>query len=214
MKDNVTDDYSDEPGELDSLPVLVARSGGLQPWRRVFHACFGVALAATLYLLRERGLSLLGLGVLLAVLLSLDALRLTAPHLNRLFFRQFQALVSPREEKRIASSTWYVLGGLLLVGVFPLPVAVSAILVLALADPTASYMGRRWGKRKLGSGTVLGSSVFLLVALLVLTPFLGVPRAALAAAITAVVEALPIPLDDNLTVPLAAGTAAWLASLM
>jgi dolichol kinase len=187
------------------LAPLVARSSGLQPWRRVFHAANGLVLALTpgaLGMSKTLVVALLALGS--AALLAFDLVRLRAPSLNLLFFRLFPALVSPREAAGVASSTWYAVGALLVWGLFPAETAVAAILVLALADPAASFLGRRIQSPRFGAGSRFGSGVFLLVASVVLAPALGFPLALLAAAGVTLVEAVPWKLDDNLTVPLTA----------
>lgn len=81
----------------------------------------------------------------------------------------------------------------------------AAILVLALADPTASVLGRLFGKRRLGKGTVAGSSAFLVVAFLCILTVTAWPMALAAAAAIAAAEILPLPLDDNLLLPQASG---------
>lgn len=198
------------PPAVPPLEDLVSRTEGRQPWRRVFHAACGVALVAWLVVL-EPGwpLAVGGLGGLAALLFLLDAARLRSPRLNRLFFRTLLPFVSAREATGIASSTWFVTGSFLAVAIFPRDVAVAAILVLALADSTASYVGRRWGRRPLGTGTVEGSLVFLTIAAAVLVPLAGPIPGAAAALAAAAVERLPWPLDDNLTVPLVTGAALW-----
>jgi dolichol kinase len=193
------------------LAPLVERTRGLQPWRRLFHAANGVAVAL---LPGALGLGktpvLWVLGILLVVVVAADVARLRVAKLNALFFRMFPALASPREAVGIASSTWYLVGVFLTYALFPMRVAVPGILVLALADPAAGTLGRLYGKRRLGHGTWVGSAAFLAVAFGVLAFHLG-PAAGLAAAlIVAMVEAVPWRLDDNLTVPVAAAFAAWL----
>jgi dolichol kinase len=192
------------------MATLVARTEGLQPWRRIFHALCGLIVVALLVGLEPEWIVATGvLGVLTLVVLAADLLRLVRPELNRLFFRLFPALASPREERRLASSTWFLLGVFFAVVVFPREVTIPAILVLALADPAASWMGRRWGRRRFGAGTVVGSTVFFLVAALVLAPFVGPGVALAAAAVIALLEAAPWPVDDNLVIPLAAGVVLW-----
>ena len=140
------------------LPALVERTRGLQPWRRVFHACVGMVLAwLPLALGLPRGALLGALATLLALLLAADLVRLMAPGLNALFFASFPSLASPREAERLASSTWYVLGVLLVYALFPVRVAVPAILVLALADPAASALGRLVGRGGWGRGRWRGA---------------------------------------------------------
>jgi len=82
--------------------------------------------------------------------------------------------------------------------------------VVGLADPAASIIGRRWGRVRLGKGTLEGAVAFMLVASIVLAVTVeGGLRPLLVALVVTVVELLPLPLDDNLTVPLAvAGTLA------
>ncbi len=189
-----------------SLADLVKKTEGLQPWRRVFHAANGTVLVLILsFVPVPTPFVLLFLGALLAILVLADALRLARPDLNVLFFRAFTFLASPREEKGVASSTWYVLGALLVLLLYPRQAALAGILTLALADPMASLIGRKWGRRKLGSGTLEGSVVFFLVASLTLAFFAPWPVAVAAALAAAAVEAIPWPVDDNLSVPLAAG---------
>jgi len=91
-------------------------------------------------------------------------------------------------------------------------VAIAAILVLGLADPAAGVVGRIWGRRPLGKGTVEGTTTFWLVATLVLVPFFGWPPALLAAGVAAVSEIVPGLVDDNLVIPVITGAVLWLTS--
>jgi dolichol kinase len=192
------------------LIPLVASTEGLQPWRRIFHASAGVALVYLLHRFEPGwGMTVGGLGSLAVVLFALDALRLGVPALNRLFFRAFPGLVSPREAQGIASSTWYAVGCALTLALFPRPLAMAAILVLALADPAASYAGRRWGRRRTGTGTWLGTGVFVGVACGVLLAFAPPISAVLVALLVGLVERTRWVLDDNLVVPLVTGALLW-----
>ncbi len=186
------------------LDELVRRTRGPQPWRRVFHAANGVLIAsAVTWWPFAPELVPLGLWTTCAALLLADLVRLRVDTANRLFFRFFRRLASPREARGIASSTWYMLGITLAVTFAPTAVAVSGILVMALSDPAASYFGRRWGRRPFLGGSVEGSVLFLLVTVAVLAPRHG-PWIALAVALPVTfLERRSWPLDDNLTVPVA-----------
>jgi len=193
-----------EPTE--AMAELVSRTEGLQPGRRLFHAANGLLIAGALYLLApSRYLSLPLLGGVALALLALDLVRLRHEPLNRLFFRLLRPFASPREAEGVASSTWYMVGCTLAVALFSPAVAVQAILLLALADPAAGYAGRRWGRRRLGTGTGLGTAVFLLTGTLTLLPWVPLPGAILVSAGVAAAELLPWKVDDNLVIPLVAG---------
>jgi dolichol kinase len=201
------------PAAGDEFSELVGRTSGLQPWRRVFHAANGVMLAlgpGALGLIPPLTVGILA--VLLVALLSMDLARLRAPGLNALFFRTFPSLASPREAEGIASSTWYVVGALIAWAFFEPAVVVPSILVLALADPAASFLGRVMKSPRVGTGSVFGSSVFFVVATAILLPGAGWGVALAVAALVTAVEAMPWKLDDNLTVPLS--TAVFLSLML
>ena len=196
-----------DPYQNNRLAELVAKTTGLQTGRRIVHAITGtVIFVAVTQLDLSKSLTITGLSVLFLILLASDLVRLRVPHLNILFFRFFQILVSPRESQNIASSTWYILGALLAIVLFPLSAALSGILVLAWADPTASYLGRRWGKRSFLGGTLVGTTAFLVVAVLILSVRHPLTIAIPSACLITLVERLAWPLDDNLVLaPACAG---------
>ena len=168
------------------LDGLVSRTAGLQPWRRVLHATTGLIVAAVLYFgVPPSGVVTVAMGTAC------------------LFFRIFLALVSPREAARVASSTWYVLGLFLVLALFPVRTWIPSALVLALADPFASVVGRIWGRRRIGKGTAPGMAAFWGVATACLLPFVGLWQAPAIALAVAIVEVAPLPVDDNVSVPVA-----------
>ena len=186
------------------LELLVRRTRGPQPWRRVFHATNGVliAIVVTWWPLAPELLAL-ALWTICGLLVFGDLMRLRLDAANRLFFRFLRPLASPREADGIASSTWYMLGITLAVTFASVPAAVSGVLVMALSDPAASYFGRRWGRKPFLGGSVEGSLLFLLVTLAVLAPRHGWSIALAVALPVTLLERRSWPLDDNLTVPVA-----------
>ena len=187
------------------ISELIEKTEGVQPWRRVFHASNGTILVlALLWLPIPDAVVFSALGTLLAALLFLDVVRLTRPAVNRVFFQAFMLLASPREARKVASSTWYLLGVFLALLFFPRTAALAGILTMALGDPAAAVVGWKYGRRKLGNGSLEGSITFALVAFGVQILFFPWPVAAAAALVTAAVEALPWPVDDNLSLPLVA----------
>jgi dolichol kinase len=188
----------------------VQQTHGLQPWRKVFHAFNGLVIAGGLtFFHMERAPALVILGGITLTLLVWDVVRLRHRGANELFFRSFSSLVSPREAAGFASSTWYMLGVLVVVSLLDRPDAVSAILVLGLADPVASVVGQTFGRRPFLGGTVEGTAVFLAVALTILMIRHAWPAALAAATLAALAERRSWPLDDNFTVPVVTGITLW-----
>jgi dolichol kinase len=189
---------------MDELTELVTRTRGPQPWRKLFHAVNGVVIAAALsYDGTSDRVATLTLSAISAVLLAVDLARFVDRRANALFFRWLNRLASPRELGGVASSTWYAIGILAVVALFERSTAVSAVLVLALADPLAGYLGRRWGKRAFLGGTVLGSAAFFLAGFVIVGVRHGWWVAAPVALVVTIVERKCWPLDDNLAIPLA-----------
>ena len=194
--------------ELNELDALVEQTRGVQPFRRLFHAFTGTAVAVALtWLGLPRATAVTILGVVLVGQIALDVVRLRMPRANAAFFRAFRHLASPREAEGLASSTWYTVGLLLAVALFPGQAAISGILVLALSDPAASYVGQRWGRRPLLGGSVAGSVAFVVVGLAVLLPRHAAPVALGATVAGLLAERLSWPLDDNLALPPATAAA-------
>jgi len=198
-----------KPRSEQRMQELAGRTEGLQPWRRLFHLIGGVLVALVVYTLEPQWVPTRWLfGALLAITFLADAYRLRSDELNQFVFRVFGALMCPREARRL-SLTWFLLGVFLALWFPGEEVAVAAILVLSVADPAAGVVGRLWGRRRLGKGTLEGTLAFFAAAAAVLFPFVGIPAAITVAAFVAVIEVLPMGLDDNLLIPVATAACLW-----
>jgi dolichol kinase len=103
---------------------------------------------------------------------------------------------------------FFALGISLALLLFPAPASSAAIAAFAVGDSTASIFGRMFGKHTLPfnkgktyEGSLSGFFFAFLAAALFINPF----GALMAAAIAMVIESLPLPLSDNLVVPLITG---------
>lgn len=144
------------------------------------------------------------------------------PWVTRAYMKLLGPIAHSHEHHKVNSATWYATAlGVLSVTVSPM-VATVAVAVLGVADPMAALIGRRFGRIALrggrtlegslafaASGTLAGATV-----LFVFYPQLGLGTIFLAAGaasvLGAVAELVSFALDDNLTIPLAAGLGATL----
>ena len=137
-----------------------------------------------------------------------DVLRRISPLFNRLLIRGLRPLLKKEEHTRPIGSTFLMVGIALAVLVLPAQTCAVALLMAGIGDPAASVAGRYWSPAPHRRKSVQGSAAFLACALAAgigLSLPLGV--VVLGAAAAVLVEALPLPVDDNLTVPLACGLA-------
>jgi len=87
------------------------------------------------------------------------------------------------------------------------------IVVLALGDSFSTLIGKLFGKIRIFLNerkTWEGSIAFFLGTYLILLPFLGFERSLLIAIAGSLIEAVDLPADDNLTIPIATTALAYL----
>lgn len=108
-----------------------------------------------------------------------------------------------------AAPVFFALGISLTLLLFPAPASSAAIAVFAVGDSAASIFGRMFGKHTLPfnkAKTFEGTLSGFFFAFLAAAFFISPSRALVGATIAMVIESLPLPLGDNLTVPLITGT--------
>lgn len=159
-------------------------------------------------------LALYVLGTMAVLALSADVVRAYSPPFNRFIRWIFGPLMRAEELPDVGSrvtfngATCVLVGAALLTLIFPLRVAVPVLTMTMLADAAAALVGRRIGRHSWGSlsATVEGSTAFVVTGLAVMAafPMLAFGPAAAGVLIAAAVEAIPLPVNDNIRVPLVA----------
>jgi len=167
-----------------------------------------------------------GLNVLISLsllALFLDWLRASSPAAHA-FFERFFGFMMRRKERDVLGAktvfngaTWVTVSFTLLVLFFPVDVALISFATFMIGDAAAALAGRRLGRtRWLGRGATLeGSLAFLIfggaVGWLLISgdlpwPPLDIPFPVVLAAtlVATLLEAAPLPLNDNLSAPLGA----------
>lgn len=177
--------------------------------RKLFHSLS--AGYAVLYAVagRERTLWILGVGVVLGALL--EAVRLRNGELNQWLVRRFAGIHREKELSRPSGIFWTLLGCFLTALFIPeRDIVIAAMLYLTVGDGLAGFVGRSWGRLRIGNKSLEGSMACFVgvwaVGTLVLTPA-GRPEVIIGAVLVTALEALSVPPDDNLTIPLISGWA-------
>jgi diacylglycerol kinase (CTP) len=182
--------------------------------RKAFH---GLSLLyILLYGVAGRDISLRALGSAFAVVALVEIVRLRWPAFNRRLIAGFGGIHRAAEERRPSGILWTLLGCFLTIWLVPdRDVVLASLWYLALGDTAAAMVGRHWGRLRIGDKSLEGSLACFLACwwagILVLTPDFGVNEVLLGALVATVVEAVPLPLNDNLWLPLLPGLAlTWL----
>lgn len=150
------------------------------------------------------------LGLIIATLATvvLDLLRLSDQRLRRFFLQLFRSMIRRHEEEHLLGSTYFMIAALLSVIAFEKMIAISALTYLVLGDSAAAFVGKKFGRPTYWGKSVQGSVACFLVCLTIGSVVLSNPWVALTGALTATLaEALPVPMDDNMRVPILSGLA-------
>ncbi len=178
--------------------------------RKLYHLVGGVALLSLYYIL-GKDWALQFYATLFIFVLILDLTRLKVPAVNRFIFTRFGSFIRPSEEHKLTGTAPYILGIGLSLFFYSPPVATAAICFLAFGDVAATAVGERYGRTKIGDKSLEGTTAFIVAALLsgLLLTAIGVKLMTavmvLGALAAAGVELLPLPVNDNLVIPLVAG---------
>lgn len=101
------------------------------------------------------------------------------------------------------------------VAMFDKPIAVAALAFIVVGDTFAALIGRKFGRHRFWNGKSLEGSAACLVGTLIvaaLTPDLAWQVSVVGAVVATVAEALPLGVDDNVTVPIMSGLVMTLLS--
>lgn len=120
----------------------------------------------------------------------------------------------------LTGATYVLAAAIAVTCLFPKPIAITALVIMLVADSAAALVGRRFGKTRILDKSAEGSVAFLVSALLCVIAIALVAgfheRFALGGLIASVVSTAVelsagiLPFDDNLTITLAAASSMWL----
>ncbi|MBI5390833.1 hypothetical protein HZB02_05035 [Candidatus Woesearchaeota archaeon] len=192
--------------------------------RQLFHLTLGIVIVFLLWL-HLLNAPLLAMLAVMGAFLSYCSKYQNLPIIKE-FLDRFER---PEERKRFPGkgALYYVLGCLLTVVIFDTllhqqQIALAAIMILALGDSVSHIIGKTYGKikhpwnqKKVIEGTIAGIVAGALGAWL----FVPLGIAMLGSAVAMIIEAVEIKykrwiIDDNLLVPLVAGSVIWLVTLI
>ena len=173
-------------------------------------------------LIVERPAALMILVPLALFALGCDVASQRIEPVHRFVMRIFGSIMRPTELPPLGGplvlngATWMCIAAALCAVFFAAPIAAAVLVMLMVGDGAAAIIGRRFGTDKSWEGSIAFFLTAVLVALPLTLPVLmdSLGHAPLSnlqigvgALVSAVLEALPIPLNDNVRVPILAGLA-------
>jgi len=207
--------------EPEPAPARVHRPANLA--RTVFHVGSGVVALSMIRTMPSRAWLIGAAAAFATFAWTSETLRRRSAAVNERLMRFFGPVAHAHEWHRVNSATWYATALLLMAFVVPLEAAEVGVVVLAVADPMAGFVGRRFGRRRLASGRSFeGAAAFATTGALAAFAWMSVAGtygasrlglAVVAGLVGAVVELFVSRVDDNLAVPLGTSLAVAVAAL-
>ena len=189
--------------------------------RRFFHMSAGICVGAIYQAFLTRQMAVSFLGIAACIMYLIEQIRINYPEysgniniLNKHFLRA-------EEQLRESAAIPYCMAILLTIISFPKSIALVAIYTLAIGDPMSALVGIKYGKHKLIKKKSLEGSLAFFISSFIITFLIFRPMnpdllgmtlglSFLMAFLITCFELIPLRLDDNLTIPLAAATILWL----
>ena len=184
-------------------------------WRRLFHVVAGSSIPLAAIFVPETAMIWV-LAVLAAQGLVLDLVRFRVGWLNSLFMRWMAPLLKEDESAHITGATYMVIAALIVFVLYGKEVGIPVMFFLSLGDPAAAIVGRRMPGPRIFGKSPGGTAAFIAVgagAVAVLIAANGIDHhwaLWVGAGVAGVVELVSLPPDDNLAIPILAGTAMFL----
>ena len=160
-----------------------------------------------IYLLLDKPTMLILIGTATGFALTVELMKWLSRRFSKLFFQIFASLLRTHERKgAMTGATYYLISAFLCIFFFPKTIAIVCIFFMILGDLAAALVGKMWGRTKLlGKKSLEGSAACFVVCAAIALVNLNPVIAIIGASVATIVELMPFPIDDNLTVPLVSG---------
>lgn len=171
--------------------------------RKVIHAMTGLSLALTLKYAEFPAIKNIFYFIALLGVIT-DLTRFYSDKFNAILLKKFRLLARAEEEKTLSGMTAYFLGASLALIFSNATHAAILLIVVAIADPLASFMGIKFGAKKLYQNkSWVGFVTYLILTAVIFSlavDFSNIEIVTLALTL-ALAESF-MPLNDNISVPL------------
>jgi len=152
---------------------------------------------------------------LTCLFLFIDVIRNKFPFIKIFFIKIFCKMLRNHEIKgKLTGATWVMIASLLTISLFPKNIAILSLVFMSLGDTFAALVGRKFGKVAFFNKTFEGFLGGLLPCIIIAFYFNSLPLyVSIVGAFSAmIIEVVPIPIDDNLSIPVFSASAMTISS--
>jgi len=178
--------------------------------RKIYRIGAGIAFPVLYYFTPNKIIVEMLLLYLLGIMTTLEVMRYISPNLWRTIAEHSKGILKVRQGM-ITGTTALLISNIIVIAFFDKQVAIVSLMYMLFGDTASAIIGTKYGKVKMGDKTLEGSLAFFITAMIIALIFgqwsgvrihlIILIFGAIAATVT---EALPLKINDNLTVALAA----------
>ena len=178
--------------------------------RKLFRIGAGIVFPVVYYFSPNKIIVEMLLLYLLGIMTTLEVMRYISPSLWRTIAEHSKGILKVRQGM-ITGTTALLIANIIVIAFFRKQVAIVSLVYMLFGDTASAIIGTKYGKVKIGDKSLEGSLAFFITVMaiaLIFSQWTGIRIhlivlifGAIAATVT---EALPIEINDNLTVALAA----------
>jgi len=147
----------------------------------------------------------------------IEYLRINSISVKNIFDKYLFSMLRNHEKSgKYTGATWVFISSTLSIGIFPKDIAIISLIYMSIGDTAAGLIGRKFGRIKIYNKTLEGALAGFIVCLIVglmIDLNLSKTLVAIGALSAAIIELMPISIDDNLRIPLFSGTVMYVMSI-
>jgi len=177
-------------------------------WRKLWHLVGGSFFPILAFFIPREAL-LITVGVITGIFVAWEAARFVSARINRWSVSHLRIILKREERLQPTGTTLLLLASLVVFLLFEKYIAITALLFVAVGDPVAAMAGSRFGKHMLPSEKTVEGSIACLISCLIVgmlmlraSSVITLPMVTYGAICATATEMLPVPADDNFTMPL------------
>ena len=161
------------------------------------------------YVFQDKNFFLIFLFFLVLIFLAIDLSRDKNKHIKFFFNIFFNKMMRKHElNGALTGASWVMISAFVTILIFPKNIAILSLIFMSIGDTVAGLAGRKIGKFKIGEKTVEGFMFGFLACAIISYNYKLIPFSIsiYGSLIGMIFEVLPLPLDDNLKIPLSSAS--------
>ncbi|GIR23024.1 phosphatidate cytidylyltransferase [bacterium] len=177
--------------------------------RKLIHLSNLIIPISYYYVFQDKRFFLISLFFLVLIFLAIDLFREKNKYIKIFFNLFFNKMMRKHElNGALTGASWVMISAFFTILIFPKNIAILSLIFMSIGDTVAGLAGRRIGKLKIGEKTVEGFVFGFLACAIISYNYKLIPFSIsiYGSLVGMIFEVLPLPLDDNLKIPLSSAS--------